>query len=112
TLKRLQIIVITSRDVEFLYMCFDTINNRGLQLSKMDIIRNKLLSIITNISESSVTNISRLWDELVIILDELDVSRFLKYYYMCSQEKILSSNELPNRYRSEEHTSELQSRFD
>jgi|GEM_PF-5175555 len=98
TLKRLQIIVITSRDAEFLYMFFDTINNRGLQLSKMDIIRNKLLSIITNISESSVTNISRLWDELVIILDELDVSRFLKYYYMCSQEKILSSNELPNRY--------------
>ncbi|WP_154990824.1 DUF262 domain-containing protein [Priestia megaterium] len=97
-LRSLQIIMITSRDPDFLYMFFDTINNRGLQLNKMDIIRNKLLSIISNLKPDCVSDIGELWDELVINLDNQEVSRFLKYYYMCSQDKILQANQLPNRF--------------
>lgn len=97
-LRSLQIIMITSRDPNFLYMFFDTINNRGLQLNKMDIIRNKLLSLISILQVESVSDIGELWDELVINLDNQDVSRFLKYYYMCSQDKILHANELPNKF--------------
>lgn len=97
-LRSLQIIMITSRDPNFLYMFFDTINNRGLQLNKMDIIRNKLLSLISKLNMNRVSDIGELWDELVINLDNQEVSRFLKYYYMCSQDKILNANELPDKY--------------
>lgn len=99
-LRRMQTIMITSRDANFLYMFFDTINNRGLQLNKMDIIRNKLLGIISNLNYDKVSAIGDLWDELVKILDNQDVSKFLKYYYICSQDKIISVNELPIEYES------------
>jgi len=79
---------------------FNSLNNRGLQLNQMDIIRNDLLEIVQKkFSENSITQFSYLWDDLVIILNEFDSIKFLKYYFICVNEKIFFSKQLPDEYK-------------
>lgn len=99
SLSRLDIILIKSDDIESMFLFFESLNNRGLQLSKMDIIRNGLLKIISKKYPKDLEKFGQLWDELIIILDGFDQMKFLKYYYMCTKEnKIIQSNELPRYY--------------
>lgn len=109
------VIWITSEDPDFLYTFFETLNNRGLKLNQMDIIRNKLLDIVSEIVKNEmnkefspeeikdevtfkVREVSEMWDELVIKLTDLDITKYLKYYFMAAKEKILSANKLPSEY--------------
>ncbi|AZR72161.1 hypothetical protein BBF96_01375 [Anoxybacter fermentans] len=100
SLKKLEIILIISENIESLFLFFDSLNNRGLQLSQIDIIRNNLLKTISSSKfKDDVEEFSYLWDKLVVSLDNFDGVKFLKYYFMCTKEnKIFSSKELPDRY--------------
>lgn len=45
-LSKLDVILIKSEDIESMFLFFESLNNRGLQLTKMDIVRNTLLKIV------------------------------------------------------------------
>lgn len=98
SLGKLELILVISYNEESLFLFFDSLNNRGLQLSKMDIIRNNYLKIISSKFSSNINEFSNLWDKLVVVLDDYDGVKFLKYYYMCTECKIFQSKQLPNKY--------------
>ncbi len=97
-LAKIEIIQVISTNISNIYLFFDSLNNRGLQLNKMDIIRNNFFNVIAKKFPGSMEYFADLWDNLVILLDNYDTSKFLKYYFMCSQSKIFSSKDLPSRY--------------
>lgn len=98
-LSKLDVILIKSEDVESMFLFFESLNNRGLQLSKIDIVRNGLLKIVSERFSDSLETFGEMWDELVVNLCEYDEIKFLKYYYMCSREnKIIQAKELPKYY--------------
>ncbi len=99
SLSKLDVILIKSEDIESMFLFFESLNNRGLQLSKMDIVRNTLLKIVAEKYSQYLSEFGDLWDELVINLDGYDEIKFLKYYFMCtSQNKIIQEKELPKYY--------------
>lgn len=98
-LSKLDIILIKSEDIESMFLFFESLNNRGLQLSKMDIVRNTLLKIVAEKYSKYLTEFGDLWDELIVNLDGYDEIKFLKYYFMCtSDNKIIQEKELPKYY--------------
>jgi uncharacterized protein with ParB-like and HNH nuclease domain len=97
-LSKVEVITVVSDDISNIFLYFDSLNNRGLQLTQMDIIRNKFFNIIKNKFPSMLDKFGEMWDELVTILDEYDCVKFLKYFYMCEERNIFSSKELPNKY--------------
>lgn len=99
SLAKLDVILIKSDDIESIFLFFESLNNRGLQLSKMDIIRNVLLKIVSERFSESLSEFGDLWDKLVTTLDGHDEIKFLKYYFMCTKEnKIIKEKDLPSYY--------------
>lgn len=100
-LSKLDVILIKSDDIESMFLFFESLNNRGLQLSKMDIIRNTLLKIVAEKFSDHLSSFGDLWDDLIITLDGYDEIKFLKYYFMCTKEnKIIQEKDLPKYYES------------
>lgn len=97
-LSKVEVITVVSEDISNIFLYFDSLNNRGLQLNKMDIIRNKFFNIIKKKFPDSMEYFGDEWDKLVILLDDFDCVKFLKYYYMCEKKNIFSANELPKKF--------------
>lgn len=97
-LSKIEIITVVSDDISNIFLYFDSLNNRGLQLNQMDIIRNKFFNIIKKNYSDYMELFGECWDDLVTILDGYDCVKFLKYFYMCEENNIFSSKELPEKY--------------
>ncbi|ELC8465070.1 DUF262 domain-containing protein [Clostridium perfringens] len=97
-LGKIEIITVISDNIENIFLYFDSLNNRGLQLNKMDIIRNKFFHVIKKKFNDKLCFYGKKWDEIVAILDEYDCVKFLKYFYMCEKGNIIASKNLPNKY--------------
>lgn len=100
SLGKLDIITVTSDSIANMFLYFDSLNNRGLHLSQMDIIRNIYFKIISQKYSEEINVFSDLWDDLVLTLDDLDGVKFLKYYSICSQLKVYTAKELPSIFEN------------
>lgn len=66
------------------YKLFETINNRGLQLTPTDIIKNFLLGHAAKINqEHTLEKVKSLWSKIITNLDEIDTDDFLRQF-ICS----------------------------
>lgn len=97
-LGKLDIITVISDSPESMFLYFDSLNNRGLQLSQMDIVRNTFFKVISKKFGNEINVYSDLWDDLILKLDDLDAIKFLKYYCIAINQVIYSAKELPNVY--------------
>jgi len=77
-INKLHFIHITANDYSDAYMLFETLNNRGVPLTAMDILKSKLLSKLTN----DIDNAYDSWQNILSNLPE-DASkdRFFRHYY-------------------------------
>lgn len=98
--RQLEIIMISSRDLESIFSFFDSLNNRGMQLKRIDIVKNNLFEVVAKNISGYEDEIENLWDKLILELDGLDENKFLKYYYMCVENnKIIPIKEIPKVYK-------------
>ncbi|MCM3412360.1 DUF262 domain-containing HNH endonuclease family protein [Metabacillus litoralis] len=75
------------------YKLFETINNRGLNLSPTDIIKNFLLGHSSLISDNNLENVKGYWTELIINLDGIRTDDFFRQYLSSVlKRKITGSN--------------------
>jgi len=64
------------------FMLFESLNNRGVPLSPMDIIKNKLLAELTLKGQMSTSDAFDSWNGIVVSIPEYrDQERFLRQYY-------------------------------
>jgi uncharacterized protein with ParB-like and HNH nuclease domain len=62
------------------FKLFETINNRGLNLSPTDIIKNFLLGNASIISAETLESVKADWTRIVLLLDGIDMDNFFRQY--------------------------------
>lgn len=79
SIKFIHISVSSSSDA---FALFESLNNRGVPLSVMDIIKNKLLAILEKRHKTNIETSYQDWQKLLSLLPEYqDQERFLRHYY-------------------------------
>jgi hypothetical protein len=76
--KKLKALVVVVQDEADAYQLFETLNNRGLDLSVTDLLKNFILSI----SGDRVEEAFKKWREITAELEFQDTSQFLLHYWV------------------------------
>jgi hypothetical protein len=76
--KRLATIVVTVSDEADAYTLFETLNERGVELSIFDLLKNYLFGK----GDDKIEEIKRRWYEMVANLDDGGGVRFLRHYWV------------------------------
>lgn len=97
-MSKLEIIEVISGNISNIFLYFDSLNNRGLHLNAMDIIRNNFFKIVSEKFCDKIVEYGELWDNLVLKLEDFDCGKFLKYYLICETGYIYSAKDLPVKY--------------
>ena len=80
-INNLRFVFISANDHNEAYLMFETINDRGVQLTAMDIIKNKLLMTLER-NQIDINIAFTKWKELIDNLSESsNHDRFLRHYY-------------------------------
>ena len=67
-------------DAKNVYKLFEIINNRGLRLSGTDIIKNFILGHASQLGEKTLSEVKRLWADIIINLDHINTDNFLRQF--------------------------------
>ena len=87
--KRLLFVVIRVGSVDDAFLLFETLNDRGLQLSAADLVKSHLLSRIeSEKGKEKVAEAAQDWAELVDLLRGADIGRFLRYFLLMYYPKV------------------------
>lgn len=86
----LHFIQITVTDDLDAYLVFETLNDRGLDLTVTDLFKNYLFS---RVDQSSHTHIKNKWDNILKTINYKDFSTFLRYYWI-SRYNLITEKEL------------------
>lgn len=85
------------------FRLFETLNNRGLSLSSVDLIKNYLLSKIST-NDSLVEECIEVWDSIIENIEEIesvrhDKVRFFRHYLFSTEPGIVPIAKLYSRYQ-------------
>lgn len=85
------------------FRLFETLNNRGLSLSSVDLIKNYLLSKIST-NDSLVEECIEIWDSIIGNIEEIesvrhDKVRFFRHYLFSTEPGIVPVPKLYSRYQ-------------
>jgi Protein of unknown function DUF262/Protein of unknown function (DUF1524) len=76
----LHLTLIRVNDAESAFLIFETLNQRGLELSVSDLIKNHLLSTLK--IKTNRESVRRHWDAITRNVGEGDVTSFLRHYWL------------------------------
>ena len=87
---RLEFVTISVGNVGDAFLLFETLNDRGLQLSAADLLKSHLLSRVAqqHHDDEVVHDASVQWDDLIDRLAGQDVTRFLRHFLLISRSKV------------------------
>lgn len=87
---KVEVVVIEVRDLADAFLLFETLNDRGMQLSAADLLKSHLLGqIAKKASEHEVEEAALEWDDMLEDLGvNVDVSRFLRHYLLGSLQTV------------------------
>ncbi|MFI4941277.1 MAG: HNH endonuclease family protein, partial [Burkholderiales bacterium] len=63
------------------FMVFETLNDRGLDLSAMDLVKNLLFSLAVSHSTSWLSDMEQRWAQMMVTLANVKAHEFLKVYW-------------------------------
>lgn len=83
-MERVELVVIEVPELSDAFLLFETLNDRGMQLSGADLLKSHLLGQIADReSAEDVESASQQWDDMLESLGaSVDVSRFLRHYLL------------------------------
>ena len=88
---QVQFVVIRVSNVEDAFLLFESLNDRGLQLSAADLVKSHLLSQYQkNVGGGTIKDAHDEWQEVLDDLGGADIGRFLRYYLLQSFPKVQS----------------------
>lgn len=79
-LTRVTHITITVTEDTDAFTLFETVNYRGLDLSVADLLKNHLFGLAK--TERSIEELTNLWTSLVTQLEDHEITRFLRYFWL------------------------------
>jgi len=78
-LERIIVIQIVVGNESDAYLIFETINDRGLELSTADLVKNYLFS---RVGERNVNSVQAMWQALNNVVGEFRITQFLRHYWI------------------------------
>lgn len=90
-MENVEVVVIRVKELADAFLLFETLNDRGLQLSAADLLKSHLLGQFARnyASEEQVDEAASEWDSLLEDLGaDVDVSRFLRHYLLGYQQSV------------------------
>lgn len=90
-MEHVELVVIEVKELSDAFLLFETLNDRGLQLSAADLLKSHLLGQFAKTfrSEEDVDEAATHWDQMLEDLGAgVDVSRFLRHYLMGYQQSV------------------------
>jgi hypothetical protein len=89
-LQKVELVVVEVRSLADAFLLFETLNDRGLQLSAADLLKSHLLGeIAKHAGDEDVDAASASWDAMLEELGaQVDVSRFLRHYLLSRYPKV------------------------
>jgi len=81
------------------YKLFETINNRGLELSPTDIIKNYLLGHASTVSEKVLKEVRESWKSVIVSLDGIDTDDFFRQYLMGILQRKVTFSKLSSEFK-------------
>lgn len=93
-MERVELVVIEVQNLADAFLLFETLNDRGLQLSAADLLKSHLLGeVARNGGDEDVDAAAADWDSMLDDLGaQVDVSRFLRHYLLALYPKVLKEN--------------------
>lgn len=93
-MEKVELVVIEVKSLADAFLLFETLNDRGLQLSAADLLKSHLLGEVAQKADAEdVDQAAAAWD---VMLDDLgaavDVSRFLRHYLLSRYPKVLKDD--------------------
>ncbi len=84
------------------YLLFESLNNRGIPLTAIDIIKNKLLASLESEDESANSVTYNNWNQLLTLIsdDYTTQERFFRQYYNAFKNELLDVQQVPIATRS------------
>lgn len=82
------VIAIYVGDESDAYLIFETLNDRGLELSVTDLLKNYLFSK----SGKDIKDVQKKWDEIITILSNKNVNTFLRHFWISTRSMIREKN--------------------
>lgn len=78
----IKVVIISASNPEDAFKLFETLNDRGLDLSALDLIKNYILSETAKKSPEDFNTVVEFWDGIVQNLEEIDKLRFLRQFLL------------------------------
>ncbi len=94
----LHVTLIKVSDTESAFLIFETLNQRGLELSVSDLMKNHMLSIVKTKENRKL--IRRHWDGVSANLPEGDITSFVRHYWL-SKKEVIREREIFKAIKSE-----------
>ncbi len=85
--KRFKIIQVIVSSNTYAYRIFETLNNRGLELSQSDLVKNFILEQCDDNDELQ-NKIFDDWQSIITTLDGISIDDFFHYFWLANYEKI------------------------
>lgn len=93
----LEFVAIKVSNVADAFLLFETLNDRGLQLSAADLLKSHLLSQIAQESsdDAATREAAQIWDDMIESLGGVDVTRFLRHFLLMTHSKVRKDDVFP-----------------
>ncbi len=98
-----QIVRLVVSGEEAAYTIFETLNDRGMELSPLDLVKNHLFSKAERKGESALRDLEERWSEMMTILSSVKADAFLRVYW-ASKHGILEGSKLFKSFKKQYST--------
>ena len=98
-LAALNLVLISTETHYGAFRLFETLNNRGLELSAVDLIKNYLLGKIVD-REEALNRCIDIWESIIRNLEGIDKVKFFRHYLFSVKLGVVSKNKLFEEYKS------------
>ena len=90
-LEQVLVVLIQAQNEKSAFRLFETLNDRGLELSAIDLMKNYLLKVANNNDNLNTDLIKENWENIILNIQEVSRKvRFFRHYIMSSEPKTRS----------------------
>ena len=90
-LEQVLVVLIQAQNEKSAFRLFETLNDRGLELSAIDLMKNYLLKVVNNNDNLNTDLIKENWENIILNIQEVSRKvRFFRHYIMSSEPKTRS----------------------
>jgi uncharacterized protein with ParB-like and HNH nuclease domain len=98
--KRCIVILISTPDEANAFLIFEVLNDRGLDLSVADLLKNHIFSKSSE-NLNNLKDTQKRWENISKFIDKSDLKKFIRHYWLSKYEKVIREKQLYEALKEE-----------